>query len=270
MAKVIKHITAGLLHLEVIGSVPDRTEHRRRAGRSRATSPAQQFYNNKCSWRELELMLAANFGSGDMVVTYTYDNEHLPPDKKSGDKLLQKMFRKLRDTRKRRGQELKYVYATEGFHGAQEDVYFGDDRELEDHRIHHHVVLNRVSADDLEEIRSLWPYGGYVRIEPLDIHYYQELAKYLTKEAREFGRAKPGERSWRASRNLVKYEVEYIDIPTDSVTLAAPAGAVDYTTFSERNPYGFADCIGARYLLFAVKQQPNYSYTRPRRKGKAS
>jgi hypothetical protein len=103
-----------------------------------------------------------------------------------------------------------------------------------------------------------------VRIEPLDVHYYQELAKYLTKEAREFGRAKPGERSWRASRNLKKYEVEYIDIPSDSVTLAPPSGAVDYVQFSEKNPYGFADCTGARYLLFSALPTQTYSYTRGR------
>jgi hypothetical protein len=213
----------------------------------------------------LELAVAANFGSSDLVATFTYDDAHLPPTKRDGDILLQKMFRKLRTVRRRRGEELKYIYATEGAHGAASDEYFGDDRELEDHRIHHHVVLNRVGPDDLEELRSLWPYGGYVRIEPLDVHYYAELAKYLTKEAREFGRAKPGERSWRGSRNLAKYEVEYIDIPSDSVTLAPPAGAVDYAQFSEKNPYGFADCVGARYLLFAAPAVQTYSYTQGRR-----
>lgn len=263
MAKAIKHITAGLLHVEIIGTVPEKKGRRSCSGRSKATSAAQQFYNNKCSWRELELMLAANFGSQDLVVTLTYDDEHRPKDKKAGDKCLQKFFRRLRIARRMRGQELRYLYTTEGFHGVRRDEYFGDDRELEDRRVHHHVVLNRVSGDDLEEIRSLWPYGGYVRVEPLDVHYYQELAKYLTKEAREFGRSKPGERSWRASRNLRKYEVEYIDIPTDSVTLTAPGGAVDYTSFREKNPYGFADCVGARYLLF-TEIPAVYSYTRGR------
>ena len=266
MAKAIKHIRAGLLNIEVIGTVPEaRLGRRGRAGRSCPTSAAQQFYNNKCSWRELELVLATNFGSGDCVVTFTYDDEHLPKDKKSGDALLQKVFRKIRTVRKRRGEELKYIYSTEGFHGAQADEFFGDDHELEDRRIHHHVVLNRVGPGDFEEIRSLWPYGGYVRIEPLDVHYYQELAKYLTKEAREFGRSKVGERSWRASRNLSKYEVEYIEIPSDSVTLSAPAGAVDYVQFTEKNPYGFADCIGARYLMYASQETPTYSYAQGRK-----
>ena len=63
-------------------------------------------------------------------------------------------------------------------------------------------------------------------------------------------------------------EVEYIDIPSDSVTLSAPAGAVDYEQFHERNPYGFADCVGARYLMFPVVERPAYSYTTPRARDK--
>lgn len=266
MAKAIKHIKAGPLHIEVIGSAPEREAGKGRSARGRPTCAAQQFYNDKCSWRELELMLAANFCRRDMVLTFTYDDEHLPPDKKAAGDCLQKFFRKLRAVRKRRGEELKYVYNVEGFHGKREDEYFGGDGRLEDGRIHHHVVLNTVSAGDLEEIRSLWPYGGYLRAEPLDIHYLRELAKYLTKEAREFGRGKVGERSWRGSRNLTKYEVEYIEIPTDSVTLTPPAGAVDCESFSEKNPYGFADCVGQRYLLFDAAENPGLTYTRGRPK----
>ena len=108
-------------------------------------------------------------------------------------------LRSLRAMRKKRGQELRYVYVTEGLHGKSEDEYFGGDGRLEDRRLHHHAVFNGVGPDDLEEIQSLWQGGGYVRIEPVDVHYYRELAKYLTKEPREFGRARPGEHAWRAS-----------------------------------------------------------------------
>lgn len=263
MARAIKHIKAGLLHVEVIGTVPAREAGRRRTGRCRPVSAAQQFYNDKCSWRELELKLATNFGGHDLVITLTYDDLHLPPDKRAADKKFQQLIRKLRAVRRKRGEELRYIYVTEGWHGKAEDEYFGGDGQLEDKRLHHHWVLNSVGPKDFEEICSLWESigGGYVRVEPVDVHYYRELAKYLTKEAREFGRAKPGERSWRASRNLAAYEVEYIEIPSDSVTLSAPPGAVDYTQFVEHNPYGYADCIGARYLLFEADDPPLYSYT---------
>ena len=265
VARAIKHIKAGLLHVGVIGTVPESAPGRRRSGRCRPTSAAQQFYNDKCSWRELELLLAANYGRGDYVATFTFDDEHLPPDKDGAGKYVDKFIRKLRAVRRKRGQELRYVYVTEGWHGKAEDEYFGGDGRLEDRRLHLHMVLNGVGPGDLEEIRSLWPGGGYVRIEPVEVHYYRELAKYLTKEAREFGRTRPGEHTWHASRNLEKYEVEYIEIPSDSVTLSPPPGAVDYVQFSERNPYGYADCIGARYLLFETEDPPAYSYAKGRK-----
>lgn len=265
MAKAIKHITAGLLHIEVIGTVPDRFQERKgRSSRSRPTSADQQFYNDKCSWRELELMLAGNFDRHALVLTQTYDNAHLPESKAEANKFFQCFIRKLRSARRLRGAELKYIYVTEGYHEKRANGWMEEDGSLEDKRLHHHVVINTTGIDDLEEIRSLWHGGGYIRAEPLDIHYYRELAKYLTKEAREFGRPRPGEQSWKRSRNLQKPVVEYIEIPSNSVTLSPPYGAVDYEQFSEKNPYGYADCIGARYLLFPERVPEEYSYTRPR------
>ena len=264
MAKAIKHITAGLLHIEVIGNVPDRPPGRRtRAGREQKTCAAQQFYNDKCSWRELELRIAANFQRA-LVLALTYDEEHLPEDKRAADRYFSKFIRRYRDARKKRGLPLKYIYVTEGFHDKRAADWLEGDGELEHRRLHHHMIVDITGEDDLEEIRSLWQGGGYIRAEPLDVHYYRELAKYMTKEAREFGRPKPGERTWRASRNLQKPVVEYIEIPSDSVTLAPPYGAVDYEPFSEKNPYGYADCIGARYLLFPEREHIAYSYNQPR------
>ena len=264
MAKAIKHITAGLLHIEVIGNVPDRPPGRRtRAGREQKTCAAQQFYNDKCSWRELELRIAANFQRA-LVLALTYDEEHLPEDKRAADRYFSKFIRRYRDARKKRGLSLKYIYVTEGFHDKRAADWLEGDGELEHRRLHHHMIVDITGEDDLEEIRSLWQGGGYIRAEPLDVHYYRELAKYMTKEAREFGRPKPGERTWRASRNLQKPVVEYIEIPSDSVTLAPPYGAVDYEPFSEKNPYGYADCIGARYLLFPEREHIAYSYNQPR------
>lgn len=264
MGKVIKHIRAGLLNIEVIGTVPE-GERRRRGSSCRPTDASQQFYNDKLSWRRLELWLAANFGPRDYVATSTYDDERLPGSREEAVRDVRRLVKDLRRVRRRRGEELRYIYVTEGWHGKRADEYFGGDGRLEDKRLHHHIAVNGVGPGDLEELQSLWTGGGYVRVEPVDVHYYRELAKYLTKEAREFGRPRPGERTWRRSRNLQRYEVEYVEIPSDSVTLSPPPGAVDYVQFSEKNPYGFADCVGARYLLYPEKAPSEYSYAKGRK-----
>ena len=264
MAKAIKHITAGLLHIEILGTVPARPPGWRRGGREAKTSAAQQFYNDKCSWRELELRLAAGFGRRDWVLTVTYSQAHLPADKREAGRYLGKFIRRVRESRRKRGAELRYICVTEGFHDRRGADWLEGDGELEHRRLHHHLVVNAAGPGDLDELRSLWTGGGYIRAEPLDVHYYRELAKYLTKEAREFGRPRPGERTWRASRNIPKPQVEYIEIPSDSVTLAPPSGAVDYETFAVANPYGYAACVGARYLLFPQRERAAHSYSQPR------
>lgn len=270
MATAIKHITAGLLHVRVLGEVPktDGTP-KRRAARANPTPPAQAFYNDKRSSNECRLWLAANFGRRDYVVTCTYADNFLPINKKSAETgIWKKYIGRLRRARKRRGKELKYIYVTEGFHGKSSNSFLEEDGDLEDKRIHHHFVVNHAGPEDLDELRSLWPGGGYVRIEPLDIRYYTALAKYMTKEARDFGRAKPGDRTWKRSMNLTPYQVEYIEIPMDGMTLTPPPGAVDYESFHEKNPYGFADCIGDQYLLFEEPARLEYSYNQDPRKRK--
>lgn len=111
------------------------------------------------------------------MLVFTYDDAHLPDNKKSADACFQRFVRRYRAARRKRGEELQYIYNTEGFHECRYYDHFNEDGELEDRRLHHHVVLNCVSLEDLEEVRSLWQGGGYVRAEPLDVHYYRELAK---------------------------------------------------------------------------------------------
>lgn len=270
MATAIKHITAGPFHVRVLGQVPEETlSPRHRAARVNPTPPAQAFYNDKRSWMELRLWIAANFGAKSYVLTATYTDELLPLDKKSAEQgPMAKFNRRMRRARKRRHQEWKYIYTTEGFHGMSSSSFLEADGYLKDRRIHHHMIVNGIGPEDFDEIRSLWPGGGYVRIEPFDIRYCTALAKYMTKEAREFGRAKPGDRTWKRSMNLTKYQVEYINIPMSGVALTPPPGAVDYETFHDRNPYGFADCVGDRYFLFGEQAAEAYSYNQGPRKKK--
>ena len=102
MSKAIKHIKAGLLHIEVIGTIPDRPPGRQgRAARSQATSPAQQFYNDKCSWRELERGGGRpTSGRRALVLTHTYDDDHLPESKDAANRYFARFIRRFRAARK--------------------------------------------------------------------------------------------------------------------------------------------------------------------------
>lgn len=269
MATVIKHTIAGFFHERVMAQVPDEAiAPKRRGARVNPTSLAQLFFNDKRSWMELRLWIAANFYKKALVLTLTYDDLYLPENKAAAEKIMAKFNRRMRRARKRRGEAWKYIYCTEGFHGISSSDFFADDEYLEDKRLHHHMIVNGIGPEDFDEIRSLWPGGGYVRIEPFDVRYATALAQYMTKEAREFGRAKPGDRSWKRSMNLTKYQVVYETVGENGLSLTPPSGAVDYEAFHEKNPYGFSDHIGDRYFLFKRPELPACSYMRGPRKRK--
>lgn len=121
-------------------------------------------------------------------------------------KLLRLFLKNLRKHRALRGQVLRYIYTTEEKHGEA--------------RLHHHLVMNAV-GQDVEIIRSLWPYGGIIDVEQIDENDFAALAMYITKESVE-GRP-VGAQMWTRSRNLRKPAVETCFVPDDT-TLTAPPG----------------------------------------------
>ena len=248
MAKRIKTITAG--RLVVVGCytipTPRSTERERRALRE-ISSAAQERINLKRSWQKLEVLLAANFDRHDLHLVYTYDDEHLPPDRGEAVKRLKKLIVQLRAHRRARGQETRYVYVTEQL-------------SAEGGRLHHHMILNG-TGEDLEVIRSLWPYGE-VELEPLDLWQgYEALAKYLTKEPRERGKAESGARTWAASIGLKKPTVES-EIVRDNITVAAPPGAIILSAPPpQRNEFG--EFVTIKYYLPVRKEGKG---TRPPRR----
>ena len=159
------------------------TKQRIRTARSKPTPAAKAAYNQKRSMWELERRLAANFSSNDLVLTFTYADQYLPQDRNAAGDFVRKFVRNLGKIRRKRGENLKYIFVTEDTHERRE---CGGD--LENGRIQHRAVINAVGPGDLEELRSLWMFGGYLRAERLGDFGCQALAAYLTKEAREFGR----------------------------------------------------------------------------------
>lgn len=236
MSKTLKQIRAGRLVCAVVYTAPAAGDSSRvRADKQHATNEAREKINARTSTEKLERVLAANFDNGDLYVTFSYDDEHLPPDRGAAVRRMRAFVPKLRAARAVRGEELAYVYVTEG-------TYPGG-------RLHHHMVLNS-TGKDIVELRQLWPYGNNVEVRRLkfDEEYtYGDLAGYLTKEPKEWGSPKLGERTWNPSVGLKRPDPERFEVP-DNLTLTAPPEAVAVEVCrSESNGFGSYSWI--KYLL---------------------
>ena len=209
MAKFKKTIVAGPLVIETVYPAPNpRDSAAVRAGKKAMSSEAQRRMNLKYAYQKLELEIAANFGTKDLFVTFTYDDAHLPGSRREANAQIAAFWRRLRAARRSRGQDLRYIYVTEHKHG--------------DGRWHHHALIN-ATGDDYEKIRQLWACGGVdFRQLRLDREKnYESLARYLCKEMRD----KLGQRLWSGSRNLRKPEKECCRVPNDT-PLNIPTGAL--------------------------------------------
>ena len=215
---------------------------RLRAQRTRSSSAVRQMLNNKQSWQKLEVLLACNFSPGDLAVTLTYRDGRLPYSKAGAVTRLTRFIRQLRESRALRDDVLRYIYCTEGYHG--------------DHRWHHHMILN-ATGRDFEEIRALWAVNGddvdIRRLDELDLSEgrtaaedYRGWAIYLTKEAREHGSPRVGERMWVPSKGLLRPAVKN-ERCGDGETLDAPPEAYVLERSEVVNEYGSFEYL--RYVM---------------------
>ena len=240
--KRIKTVRAGRLVFGVCYSqaLPGESA-KARAAKSRCSTQARRALNFRAAWQKLRLILAANFGRGDLWVTLTPDDAHLPDGRKEANKRMALFLDKLRTARGRAGEELKYVYCTEEL--------LDDGRR----RLHHHLVMNAGQARaDYELIRSLWTGGSNIEIRRLGEHElysddFLELAQYMTKERDpEAKTIAVGDKSWVSSRNLARPETDS-ELVGDNVTVTAPPGARIIDQDHKQNEYGSYDYIV--YLL---------------------
>lgn len=242
-----KRIQAGRLVREAIWSTPFPNDTpKARAEKSRCSSAARQRLNDKFSWQKLKMTLAANFTYSDIMVTLTYDDDHLPRNREEARKLLKRFLTQLRAYRKDRGDDLKYVYCTEDKHG--------------DGRLHHHIVINGTGAD-YEIIRKLWTSGTDLHFDELDIYGYEGLAKYMTKEPREYGHTEVGARTWVPSMNLNKPDVRPTEWVDGNVSLEPPLNAHILFKESFENEWGRFS-----YVEYLLPEEPNAVRIRPKRK----
>lgn len=244
-----KRVQAGRLVREVLwtpsfpGDAP-----KARAEKAKCSSAARQKINDRYSWQKLKTALATNFCGTDLVITLTYDDINLPANRDQAKKFLRKFLSQLRAHRAARNEILFYIYCTEDKHG--------------DARLHHHVVINGTGAD-YDIIRSLWAYGSNILIEPIDVYGYEELAKYLTKEPREYGHTEVGARTWTPSLNLRKPDAPPAEWVPGNVRLVPPPNAHVLQSESFENSWG-----SFSYIEYMLPSEPKTTKVRPRQRKK--
>ena len=220
--KTRKIITAGLLVVEAIYPRADRRDSDRvRAAKRKASSEAQKRMNAIYSWQKLELMLAANYRPGDLWVTVTYDDAHLPKSRAEANRRFSYFLKKLSAARKKQKRQAVVCWNTEHKH-RHEDRW-------QNARWHHHFCVN-ATGDDYELIRRLWTYGSNVEIRPLRIdaeYTFEALARYMCKEAQD----KVGQHCWHCTRNAKRPEVEIMRAESDE-QLQIPRGALKLLNYS--------------------------------------
>lgn len=208
-----------------------------RQAKQRATTAAQKALNHRTAQGKLEEKLATNFTNSDYFVTFTYRPGSEPANRKEAIRQRAQFLRRLRDIRKRRRQNLRWIFALENKHGES--------------RYHFHAVINSTgSAADLAEIASLWDHGA-VHIRHLfdvehdngaDFNSWQQVAKYMTKERPEIGKdpTPNGAQIYSCSRNLRKPLVitEWVDgadrvqIPLGAVGVERSEIETEFSTFN--------------------------------------
>ena len=231
-----RRITAGPLVWQMLAPRPASREHPEiRAEKRKLSSEAQQRMNVKYSWQKLMFRLAANFVPGDLVVTLTYDDDHLPKDLAEARKRLKRFRERMVKSRRQRGRAFTAVYATEHLHSSE--------RPSEDGRWHHHLVIN-ATGDDYREILGAWPYGSSVEIHRLELtekRTYETLARYMAKERAETVNT----HVWGCTRNCRHAETECRNVP-DDWTMKVPETAVHVSREVKTTEFGSFEIV--KYL----------------------
>lgn len=161
------------------------SKRKSRGKKLNTTTETQQKINLKRSAEKLRLTFDENFIAGDYFITLTQEGNPTPEEAK---KNYNRFMRDVREAYKAEGKKAKYVTITEA--GG---------------KIHHHILINRISAVGIAEIKKMWG-GGFVKIKlfggtPKDC---VNLANYYTKRTQK--NVKGFSRGWSPSKGLKQPE----------------------------------------------------------------
>lgn len=185
----------------------ERAVRGKRGEKQRVTEPKQKDLNDKNAKRYLVQLGNGNFGIGDLHVSCTYDEKHLPSTVDEAEKTVNNYLRRIAYRRnKLELDQLKYILVTE---------YKFDKDGTTIKRIHHHIIMN--GGMDRDEVEMMWTKDrinwkkheedpqyknsieqmGWVNADRLQLNEngIEGLCKYITKDPQ-------GKKRWSSSRNL--------------------------------------------------------------------
>lgn len=229
---------------------PVYTKAKGRGKRKKPTTEVQQQLNQRHAEGKLRRLLHTNFTAGDLFVTLTFDDSHLPETVEDAQRLLQNFLRRLKRKYANLGLDAKYIYVLE--YGQLHN------------RLHIHLILSGgITKEGLEKIWGL----GAVSAEALRFEKdgLAALARYLTKGGESASR--PTWKRWSGSRNLEKPTVTQRDgriSHRKMVSLCLDGGDADYLETLvdgyEMTDYSLdigQDLYGGYYLSARMKKIPS-------------
>ena len=186
----------------------------RKDRRKGSSSLAKKDRNSQQAVRRFARVLNCNMSAGDLLITLTYDDKHLPESKDVAEKEAALFMRRL----SRRMEDISPagVWIT-----ADKDEKTGTPA-----RIHHHMVLKKAGIENSsaggKTLEQIWK-KGFVDIEPLeDQEDYTPVAAYLLRQAID----EPDAKRWHSTQGLKKPELLEEKIVSAARELRAPGGAL--------------------------------------------
>ena len=146
---------------------------------------AQRNLNDRYARKRVERLINTNFKKGDLYITLSYDNKHLPDSLEQAQKNMKNFMRRINYKRNKEGLEkAKYIYVTE----------FSKEKKI---RVHHHLIMDCGLSGEVVE--NMWKHGRRNNIRKCDPDKdgLTGLAKYLVKDPK-------GNKRWCSSINLKK------------------------------------------------------------------
>ncbi len=188
----------------------------KRGRKKKAAPPKQANLNEKNAKRYLVQLANGNFTKGDLHVSLTYDNDHLPCTVEEAERIVSNYLRRIAYRRKKLVLEpLKYILVTEY-------KYRLDGEEIT--RIHHHIIMN--GGMNRDEVEAMWTTQrinwkkyqnekeyresivqiGWVNADRLQTNEngIEGICKYIVKDPQ-------GKKRYSSSRNLKRPETQRND-----------------------------------------------------------